>query len=251
VKPKIRIIPTILYNNTLVKGKKFKSWRVVGNLFQMIKLYSLREVDELIFFDIEASKKGYLELSLIDEFADECFMPLTIGGGIKKLKDIDDLLKVGADKVCINSAATYNLEFIRQAIKKFGSQCIVISVDYKLNKKNNLEVFKNSGTVGTGLLLHEYVKKISDLGPGEIILTSIDHDGEMKGYDIKTLLNINSISSSSIIASGGAGNCDDIYKVIERTGITTISAASIFHFTEITPMDVKRYLKEKGLNVRL
>ncbi len=251
MKPKIRIIPTILYNNTLVKGKKFKSWRVVGNLFQMIKLYSLREVDELIFFDIDATKKGHIELSLIDEFADECFMPLTIGGGIKKLKDIDDLLKVGADKVCINSAATYDFEFIRQAIKKFGSQCIVISVDYKINLNNCLEVFKNSGTVGTGLLLQEYIKKISDLGPGEIILTSIDHDGEMKGYDINTLLKINSTSSSPIIASGGAGNCDDIYNVIEKTGITTISAASIFHFTETTPMDVKRHLKAKGLNVRV
>ena len=248
---KIRIIPTLLYSHNLVKGKNFKSWRVVGNLYQMVKLYNLREVDELIFFDIDAGHKGLIQLSLIDEFADECFVPLTVGGGVKKMKDIEDLLKVGADKICINTASIENIKFIEEAVKRYGSQCIVISIDYKLNEKKQFEVFKNSGRERTGLLLEEYVKRISDIGPGEIILTSIDHEGVMKGYDIKNILKMNKISSSQIIASGGAGNCEDVYQVIKETGVKAATASSIYHFTETTPLDVKKYLKKKGILVRI
>ena len=248
---KVRIIPTLLYSNNLVKGKNFKSWRVVGNLYQMIKLYSLREVDELIFLDIDATERGFIQFSLIDEFADECFVPLTVGGGVKQMKDIEDLLKVGADKICINTSAIENLEFIENAIKKYGSQCIVISIDYKINDQGKLEVYKNSGNKKTGLFLEDYFKKISDIGPGEIILTSIDHEGEMKGYDIKNILKMNNISSSQIIASGGAGTSKDIYDVIEETGVKAVTASSIYHFTEITPLDVKKYLKKKKISVRL
>ena len=119
---KVRIIPTLLYSHNLVKGKNFKSWRVVGNLYQMVKLYNLREVDELIFLDIDATDRGLIQLSLIDEFADECFVPLTVGGGVKQIQDIEDLLKVGADKVCINTAAIENFKFVENAVKKYGSQ---------------------------------------------------------------------------------------------------------------------------------
>tara|TARA_B100000579_G_scaffold436194_1_gene461447 strand:- start:224 stop:976 length:753 start_codon:yes stop_codon:yes gene_type:complete len=248
---KIRIIPTLLYSHNLVKGKNFKSWRVVGNLYQMVKLYNLREVDELIFLDIDATDRGLLQLSLIDEFADECFVPLTVGGGVKKIQDIEDLLKVGADKVCINTAAIENFKFVEEAVKKYGSQCIVISIDYKLNEKKQLEIFKNSGNKKTGMLLYDYFKRISDLGPGEIILTSIDHEGEMKGYDIKNITKMNSISSSQIIASGGAGDSEHIYKAIKETGVKAITASSIYHFTETTPLDVKKYLKKKKLSVRI
>jgi imidazole glycerol phosphate synthase subunit HisF len=131
---KVRIIPTLLYKDNLVKGKMFKSWRVVGNLYQMIKLYNLREVDELIFLDIDANQKNKIQFDLIDEFADDCFVPLTIGGGIKSLQDIEQLLKVGADKVCINSTAVKDLDFVKKAVDKYGAQCIVISIDYKINK---------------------------------------------------------------------------------------------------------------------
>ncbi len=248
---KVRIIPTLLYSHNLVKGKNFKSWRVVGNLYQMVKLYNLREVDELIFLDIDATDRGLIQLSLIDEFADECFVPLTVGGGVKQIQDIEDLLKVGADKVCINTAAIENFKFVENAVKKYGSQCIVISIDYKLNEKKQLEVFKNSGNKKTGILLDDYFKKISDLGPGEIILTSIDHEGQMKGYDIKNILKMNLISSSQIIASGGAGNSGDIYKVIQETGVKAVTASSIYHFTETTPLDVKKYLKKKKISVRI
>ena len=248
---KVRIIPTLLYSHNLVKGKNFRSWRVVGNLYQMVKLYNLREVGELIFFDIEATDRDSIQLSLIDEFADECFVPLTVGGGVKKMQDIEDLLKVGADKICINTAAIEDYKFVEEAIKKYGSQCIVISVDYKINEKKQLEVFKYSGNKKTGILLPDYFKRISDLGPGEIILTSIDHEGEMKGYDVDNIAKMNSISSSQIIASGGAGKSEDIYQVIKETGVKAVSASSIFHFTEKTPLDVKKYLNQKGVKVRL
>ncbi len=248
---KVRILPTLLYKDNLVKGKNFKSWRVVGNLHQMIKLYNLREVDELIFFDITANKNNRIQFSVIDEFADDCFVPLTVGGGIKNLEDIKNLLKVGADKVCINSNAVKDLNFIKNAIRQYGSQCIVISIDYKINSNKEKEIFINSGNTPTGILLEDFVEKINKINPGEILITSIDHDGMMKGYDVETIKKISKLSDTPIIASGGAGKLDDFYNLIVQTKVKAISAASIFHFTEITPLDVKKYLNEKGIKVRL
>lgn len=248
---KVRIVPTLLYKDNLVKGKMFKSWRVVGNLYQMIKLYNLREVDELIFLDIDANKKNKIQFELIDEFADDCFVPLTIGGGVKSLEDIEQLLKVGADKICINSAAVQDLDFVKKAVIKYGSQCIVISVDYKINKTKMAEVFTLSGNKSTNVSLEEHIKTLDEVNPGEIILTSIDHDGMMNGYDIEKIKKISSISSIPIIASGGAGCLNDFYQLIKDTDIKALSAASIFHFTEITPLDVKKFLKAKNINVRL
>ena len=248
---KVRIIPTLLYKDNLVKGKMFKSWRVVGNLYQMIKLYNLREVDELIFLDIDANQKNRIQFDLIDEFADDCFVPLTIGGGVKSLQDIEQLLKVGADKVCINSTAVNDLDFVKKAVDKYGSQCIVISVDYKINKDKMTEVFTSSGNKSTNLSLEEHIENLDEVNPGEIILTSIDHDGMMNGYDIEKIKKISNSSSIPIIASGGAGCANDFYQLIKGTNIKALSAASIFHFTEITPLDVKKFLKTKNINVRL
>ena len=248
---KVRIAPTLLYKNNLVKGKNFNSWRVVGNLHQMIKLYNLREVDELIFFDIDANKNNSIQLSVIDEFADDCFVPLTVGGGIKSLHDIEDLLKVGADKVCINSNAIKDLNFVEKAISKYGGQCIVVSIDYKLNKNKQKEIYINSGNTPTGILLETFIEKTNKIGPGEILITSIDHDGLMRGYDIDTIKKISNLSEVPIIASGGAGKPEDFYQLIKNTNIKALSAASIFHFTEVTPLDVKRYLDQKGIKVRL
>ena len=167
------------------------------------------------------------------------------------MRDIEKLLKVGADKICINSAAVENPEFVMNAINKYGSQCIVISIDYKINDNSQKEVFINSGKKKTGVLLDEHVKKMSSLNLCEIILTSIDHDGMMNGYDIETISLMNSISSCPIIASGGAGTCDDIFNVISESNIKAVSSASIYHFTKTTPLDVKRYLDKKGILVRL
>jgi len=248
---KIRIIPTLLFNDqTLVKGKQFNSWRVIANLFHMIKLYSLREVDELIFLDINANKRGNINFSLIDEFADECFMPLTVGGGIKNLNDIENLLKAGADKVSINTATIDNPKFIKEAVKQFGSQCIIISIDYK-NIDNQKIIFSNSGKVKTKYYLEDYVKKVEDLNPGEILLTSIDHDGMMEGFDIKTIKKINEQIKIPIIAAGGAGKCKDFADLINESKVKAIASASIYHFTEITPLEVKKYIQKKGFKTRI
>ena len=142
---KIRIIPSILYRNfSIVKGKEFASWRVVGNLQQVVQIYALREVDEIIFLDLDAHKTNIINFNLIKSFADNCFMPLTVGGGIKNIDDIEKLLKNGADKVCVNSEAFLNKKLIKDAVKKFGSQCISISIDYKNIRKNHKNVFINS-----------------------------------------------------------------------------------------------------------
>ncbi len=248
---KIRIIPTILFNEeNIVKGKNFKSWRKVGSLYQAIKIYNLREVDELIFLDINSTEKNFIEYKLIDDFADECFMPVTVGGGVKSLENIEMLLKSGADKVCINTAAYNDRNFIQKAIKTYGSQCIVISVDYK-RINNKLIVYTNSGKKNTGTELFKYLDEIAELTPGEIILTSIDHEGNMKGYDIDNLKKVNEKYSIPIIASGGAGTCEDFFTMFSETGIKAASAASIYHFTQFTPLDVKKYLKNKNINVRI
>jgi cyclase len=249
---KIRIIPTILFNesNTL-KGKAFSSWRIVGNLKQSIKVYSLREVDELIILDISASKfNKEINLKLIDEIADECFMPLTVGGGIRSLNDIEKVLKAGADRVSINTSSIRNKNFLHDAIRVYGSQCIVVSVDYK-NNYGKKEVFIESGTKSTGIELKNYLKEINKYNPGEVLLTSIDHDGMMLGYDIDTLSLANKILDAPVIASGGCGSYDHMYKVIQKCKISALAASSIFNFTEKTPLEAKNFLKKKGIKVRI
>ncbi len=247
---KIRIIPSILYNKlNAIRGKNFEGWRVIGNVLQTTRLYSKRNIDELFFLDTEATRSQKINLEIIKEFTKDCFMPITIGGGIKSIEDIDNLLKMGADRVCLNTSAFNDSELVVNAIKKFGSQCIVVSIDYKSINKIPM-VFIDSGRIQTKINLFDYIKKIDGLGPSEIVLTSIDHDGMMKGYDIKNLKLLKKKIQTSIIASGGAGSYEDVYNMIKETGIQNISASSIFHFTEITPNTLKRYLSDKGLNIR-
>ncbi len=250
---KIRIIPTILFNDSnIIKGKRFSSWRIIGNLKQSIRIFSLREVDELIILDISASRfSKEINLKLIDEIADDCFMPLTVGGGIKSLKDIENVLNLGADKVSINTQAFLNRNFLSDAINKYGSQCVVVSVDYKKKNNGKKEVFIESGTKSTGVELEKYLKEINRLKPGEIMLTSIDHDGMMGGYDLETLSNANKFLDVPLIASGGCGVYKDMYNLVKKTKIKTIAASSIFNFTESTPLEAKFFLKKKGLKVRI
>ena len=250
---KIRIIPIILFNDSnIIKGKRFSSWRIIGNLKQSIRIFSLREVDELIILDISASKSSKeINLKLIDEIADDCFMPLTVGGGIKSLKDIENVLNLGADKVSINTQAFLNRNFLSDAINKYGSQCIVVSVYYKKKINGKKEVFIESGTKSTGVELENYLKEINRLKPGEIMLTSIDHDGMMGGYDLETLSNANKFLDVPLIASGGCGVYKDMYNLVKKTKIKTIAASSIFNFTESTPLEAKFFLKKKGLKVRI
>ena len=248
---KIRIIPTVLYkDNVAVRGKKFNNWRVSGSLLQTIRLYSLREVDELIFLDIGATNQRNINFKLIDEFADECFMPITIGGGIKSLNDIEELFKVGADRVCINTQAFRDPVFIKNSIKNFGSQSIIVSVDYKIIK-SKFYVFICSGSINTNIELKEYLKKLNDIGVKEVMLTSMDHDGMMEGYDLKNISYANLNYDFKVIASGGAGSKKDVLDLILSSKIDALSCSSIFHFTEITPLSLKKFLGENNINIRI
>lgn len=250
---KTRLIPTLLYKNLgLVKGKEFNSWRRVGAAMQAIKIYNMRNVDELIFLDITATEEGRQpDFELIDELADECFMPLTVGGGISSVEDIRQLLLVGADKVSLNTAAIKQPELISEGAKYFGSQCLVASIDYKINEAGQTKVVSHSGQQEHDIDVISWSKEVEQLGAGEILLTSISHDGNMQGYDIDTIRQVSEAVSIPVIASGGAGCYQDLFQVCSTTRASAVAAASIFHFTEQTPMEAKKYLKEKGIPVRM
>jgi len=249
---KLRIMPTMLYKDlTLVKGVGFDSWRRVGSLMQQIKVYNLREVDELIVVDISATKEGRTpDFRLVDDFADECFMPLTVGGGINKIDDIRLLLQVGADKVVINTAAVETPKLISESAQLFGSQCIVASIDFKKHNAERYEVYTHSGTKPTGRDPVELAREVEACGAGEILLTSIDRDGTFSGYDIEMTRRVVDNVKIPVIASGGAGNYQHMVDVIKNSGASAVAAASLFHFTESTPKEAKKALKKHGIAVR-
>jgi cyclase len=250
---KTRIIPTLLYKNFgLVKGVCFDSWRRVGSLLQSVKVYSLRGVDELIFLDISATAENRRpDFELIDDFADECFMPLTVGGGIRTVEDVRQLLQCGADKVAINSAAFTDSQLISDVSANFGSQCIIVSIDVKNICVDKYEVYINSGSMPTGKDPVTFAKEVERLGAGEILLTSIDRDGSMLGYDIGLVEKVSRAVSIPVIASGGAGNFENMLETLVDGKASALAAASIFHFTHVTPLDIKLYLAEHGIRVRL
>lgn len=249
---KTRVIPTMLYKNSvLVKGISFDSWRIVGSLMQTVKVYNLRDVDELIFVDITASLENRTpDFDVIDDFADECFMPLCVGGGIKSIEDARKVLSVGADKISLNTCAFYKPDLIKDLANKFGSQCIVISIDVK-KVRGRYEVYTYSGTRPTGMDPTTFAQKVESLGAGEILLTSIDLDGTMKGYDLQLIKIISSAVRIPIISSGGAGNYKDMYDALVLGHSSAVAASSIFHFTEQTPREAKLYLHKRGLHTRL
>jgi imidazole glycerol-phosphate synthase subunit HisF len=250
---KVRIMPTLLFKDVgLVKGVRFNSWRRVGSAMQSIKVYNMREVDELVFLDITATQQGRRpDFETVDDLADECFMPLTVGGGIRTIDDVKQLLKVGADKVAINTAAVENPDLIREAAQKFGSQCIVVSIDVKKHANGPYEVFTHSGTKATGKDPVEFAKEVEALGAGEILLTSIDCDGTMEGYDVELTRKVSEAVSIPVVASGGAGNYEHMLAAIDEGQAASVAAASIFHFTEQTPLEAKLFLRERKINIRL
>ncbi len=248
---KTRIIPTLLWKDSgLVKGMGFDSWRRVGTILPAIKVYNTRQVDELIIVDITATNNDrepdYAE---VEDFSSECFVPLTVGGGIKNIEHVKKLLRVGADKVAINSAMYDNPELITEIAKMFGTQCVVASIDAK-KVGSKYECFSHSGQKSTGKEVSEWAKKVCELGAGEILITSIEKDGVMQGYDIDLIKTVTSVVNIPIIASGGAGNYEDMYKAYIEGGASAIAAASIFHFTQQTPREAKLYLQQKGVNTR-
>ena len=250
---KARIIPTLLYKDVgLVKGIRFDSWRRVGSAMQAIKVYNMREVDELVFLDITATQEGrHPDFELVDELADECFMPMTVGGGVRTIDDVRRLLRVGADKVAINTSAVENNELVRQVAERFGSQCVVVSIDARSTDDGNYEVYTHSGTHPTGINPSTLAQKVEEMGAGEILLTSIDRDGTMNGYDIELIRSVSNSVSIPVIASGGAGNYEHLFQAWTHGRASAIAAASIFHFTEQTPLGAKHYLAERGVPVRV
>ena len=246
------VVPTLLYRDYgLVKGVGFDSWRHVGNLIQQIKVYDMREVDELIFLDITASReKRNPDFELVDDFADECHMPLTVGGGIRSVEDVRKLLEVGADKVAINTAAVETPKLISDIAEKFGQQCVVVSIDFKQMDDGSYRVVTLSGTKCTDFDPTLFAKRVEAFGAGEILLTSIDRDGTMEGYVIDIIKKISDSVRIPVIASGGAGNYQDMYEAIFKGNASAVAAASIYHFTQQTPKEAKLFLHQKGIPVR-
>lgn len=249
---KTRIMPTLLFKGVgLVKGVGFDSWRRVGSAMQAVRVYNMREVDELVFVDISATQEGRPpDFESIDELADECFMPLTVGGGIRDLSDVRRLLEVGADKVSVNSAAVARPQLVSEIANQFGSQCVVVSIDCRRTVDGRHEVYTHSGTRPTGLEVVAWAKQASDAGAGEILLTSIERDGAMQGYDLELIEKVAKAVTIPVIAQGGAGHYRDMVQAI-RAGASAVAAASIFHFTEQTPQGAKEYLRAEGIPVRV
>lgn len=248
---KVRVIPTLLWKDFgLVKGVSFDSWRRVGPVLPAIKVYNSREVDELILVDIMASRKGNSpDQDSLDDFADECFVPLTVGGGITSLSQIVYLLHSGADKISLNSALFDNPNLVNEAAYQFGVQCIVASIDVR-RLDDRFICLSHSGTRISQCEPVAWAKELADRGAGEILLTSIDRDGTMQGYDLELIEIVASAINIPVIASGGAGNYQHMIDAVKQAGASAVAAASIFHFTEQTPSGAKSAMSAAGIPVR-
>ena len=246
-----RIIPCLDVNKgRVVKGINFVNLRDAGDPVEVAKRYNEEGADEITFLDITAShEERDTIVDVVKEVAKEVFIPLTVGGGIRKLEDIYNLLNVGCDKVSINSAAIKNPDFIDESAKRFGSQCIVVAIDAK-RVGDSWNIFLNGGRIDTGIDAVKWAKEVYNRGAGEILLTSMDADGTKAGFDNELNKAISSIVDIPVIASGGAGTMEHIKEAFEA-GADAALAASIFHFREIDIMDLKRYLKKHNIPVRL
>lgn len=246
---KSRIIPILTFNGFgLVKTKNFSNPRMVGNPVQAARVYNSRGVDELIFLDITATQqKRKINLKLVGEVIKECYMPVGIGGGIESIKDINDLLKIGADKVIIKTKALTDKLFIKEAVAFFGSQCISIAVDVV---KSNSE-YKIHNNLNLDYSLDVFVKEMIDCQVGELIVNSVDNDGLMNGFDADLINHVTKISNLPIIAVGGGGNLEHYIDLFSKSNIKAVGSSSIFHFTQFTPLDIKNELKKINIPVRI
>ena len=249
---KKRIIPCLdVKDGRVVKGINFLDLVDVGNPVQQAKFYSENGADEICFLDISASLENRdTIINMVQKTAEEVFIPLTVGGGVKSIQNIQNLLKAGADKVSINSAAIKDPNIIKSSSTYFGSQCIVVAVDVK-KTNNSWKVYSHGGTKNTGIDAFEWLKKVEDLGAGEILLTSMDKDGTKSGFDLEILSLANEILTIPVIASGGVGSIEHFYEGIKTGKADALLAASVFHFNEFSIMDVKNYLNEKNIEVRI
>ena len=250
---KNRIIPCLdVKNGRVVKGINFVELKDAGDPVEQAKIYSDGGADEICFLDITASNENRdTILDVVKKTSQECFVPLTVGGGVRNIEDISNLLKSGADKVSINTAAVNNKNIITKAAESFGSQCIVIAIDVKKTNEKKWEVFTHGGRNSTGLDALNYAKEVEELGAGEILLTSMDRDGTKKGYDLELTALVSNNVNIPVIASGGVGKLDHLYDGLKTGKASAVLAASIFHFGEFSINDVKKYLDSKGIPVRI
>jgi len=250
---KARIIPCLdVKDGRVVKGVNFVNLRDAGDPVEIAKAYDAAGADELCFLDITASHENRgIILDVVQATAEQCFMPLTVGGGVRTTEDIRKLLMAGADKVSINTAAVFNRDFVREAAEKFGSQCIVIAIDAKQTAPGRWEIFTHGGRKPTGIDAVAYAQEVVALGAGEILLTSMDRDGTGEGFDIALTRAIVDAVPVPVIASGGVGNLQHLVDGVMEGGATAVLAASIFHFGTHTIPEAKRYMADRGVPVRL
>ena len=250
---KKRIIPCLdVDNGRVVKGVNFIDLVDAGDPVEQAKIYNAEGADELCFLDITASSDNRKTLlDVVQKTAENCFIPLTVGGGVRTLEDISNLLHSGADKVSINTAAVQNRNLVKEASNKYGASTIVVAVDAKKVSTNKWKVFTHGGRNATDLDVIDYCNEVEALGAGEILLTSMDRDGTKTGFDNDLLKTITSKLSIPVIASGGVGNLEHMYEGVSIGGASALLAASIFHFGEYRIEDVKRYLADKNIPVRI
>ena len=250
---KHRLIPNIILNDgNVVQSKNFIHTNIIGNAITAVDFFNSWASDEIIILDVSRNKNKRKEFhQIINNISKRCFVPLTIGGWISNTDEISQFLKEGADKVSINSELIRNPNLLSNAVKKFGSQCIVASIDVKKNAKNEYEVFSERGQSATGLIPVEWAQKLEELGAGEIFLTSIDHEGTDKGYDIKLIKNVAENVSIPVIASGGAGTLEHLKDAVVEGNADAVLAASIFHYSIFSINQVKEYFKSNGVLVRI
>ena len=249
-----RIIPCLdVNNNRVVKGVNFVNLRDAGDPVEVAKAYNKAGADELVFLDITASSDNRnTVVDMVRRVAEQVFIPFTVGGGIRTVDDFKTLLREGADKISINSSAIMNPRLISDAADKFGSQCVVVAIDAKKRADGSgWNVYKNGGRIDTGLDAVEWAAKAVRMGAGEILLTSMDCDGMKTGYDIALTRQVSEAVSVPVIASGGAGTKEHFYQALTDGKADAALAASLFHYKELEIADLKRYLKERGISVRI
>ena len=250
---KVRIIPCLdVKDGRVVKGVSFVELRDAGDPVEIARRYDEQGADELTFLDITASSddRGII-FRIIEQVAEQVFIPLTVGGGVREVQDVRNLLNAGADKVSINTSAVVNPQLVADASARYGSQCIVVAIDAKQVAPGKWEVFTHGGRKATGLDAVEWAKKMQSLGAGEILLTSMDKDGQKSGFDLALTRAVTDALEIPVIASGGVGNLQHLVDGVKQGGADAVLAASIFHFGEYTVQQAKQFMAKQGIEVRL
>ena len=248
---KNRLIPVLLLKNgRMVKGQQFRDYRDTGDPISASRIYNAQKTDELMFLDIDASRDGRSALlQVVQKVSEECFMPFTVGGGVRTIDDIRDLLNAGADKVLINTSAATNPSLVEQAANMFGRQCIVSGVDVR-KENEKYRIYTHCGSQPTDLDLTQHVQKLEVMGTGEFLINSIDRDGMMNGYDGVLLKMVVSMTKRPVIACGGAGNFQHLFDAFDLYGAHAVACASLFHFGDNNPIRARSFLKNKGIPVK-